>query len=214
MIDLTLLVISPQGEARLQYTLFTGTPVGTPLLTENFNRVAPGSLPAGWTAAHGAGDNTVPWTTSDSFCGDTNAAFHPNANDGPPGGSPARWERLFSPVFTVPAGSEYVTVEFDVCYDTEEDPNFKVLAYDGFFLRVTDLTTGRTLRSVLAEAFADQFRTDGFDHYPRHLPRSSDPRYFEDMSAWAGSSGGVRQKVRLRFPGMQGSTTRAWREGR
>ena len=27
----------------------------------------------------------------------------------------------------------------DICTDTEDDPNYNILAYDGFFLRVTDL---------------------------------------------------------------------------
>ena len=79
-----------------------------------------------------------------------------------------------------------------------------MLAYDGFFLRVTDLTPGRVLRSVLAEAFEDEFTTGPIQHYPRHLPRSNDPNYFQDMSVWAGVSEGVTH-VRLRLPGMQGS---------
>ena len=71
-------------------------------------------------------------------------------------------------------------------------------------LRVTDLTPGRLLRSVLAEAFADEFTTGSFFHYPKHLPRGGAP-YFEDMSVWAGDSQGVKH-VRLRLPGMAGST--------
>ena len=93
----------------------------------------------------------------------------------------------------------------DVCTDSEDDPNFNILAYDGFFLRVTDLTPGRLLRSVLAEAFADQFTTGSLFHYPKHLPRGSSAAYFEDISAWAGDSQGVKH-VRLRLPGMAGST--------
>ena len=203
-IELELLVISLDGAAELRHTLFTGTPSPITLLTEDFESAAPGTLPSNWIAAHGAGANTVPWTTSNTFCGGSNGAFHQNANDGPPGGSPSRWERLFSPTFNVPADTEYVVVEFDVCYDTEDDPNFRVLAYDGFFLRVTDLTPGRVLRSVLAEAFEDEFTTGPIQHYPRHLPRSNDPNYFQDMSVWAGVSEGVTH-VRLRLPGMQGS---------
>lgn len=106
-----------------------------------------------------------------------------------------------------PAGTldaEYLDLEFDVCYDTEEDPNFNVLAYDGFFLRVADLTPGRTLRSLLAEAFADEFTTGPLLHYPRHLPRNDDVNYFQDMSAWAGFSNGLRH-VRMRLPGVAGS---------
>ena len=177
--------------AELRHTLFTGTPSPTSLLTENFNAVAPGTLPTGWAVAHGGGINTVPWTTNNTFCGNTtNAAFHINANDGPGGtGNPTRFERLFSPTFAVPSDSDYVTIEFDVCYDTEEDPNFNVLAYDGFLLRILDATPGNLLRSVLVEAYADEFTTGSIKHYPRHFPRSGSTAYFQDMSAWAGDSG-------------------------
>jgi hypothetical protein len=92
----------------------------------------------------------------------------------------------------------------EACYDTEDDPILPVTAYDGAFLRVTDLTPGRTLRSLLAEAFEDEFTTGSVFHYPKHLPRNSHPAYFEDMSAWAGLSAGI-QHVRLRLPGMAGS---------
>ncbi|MBV9269122.1 MAG: exo-alpha-sialidase [Acidobacteriaceae bacterium] len=177
------------------------------LLYETFDTVAPGSLPAGWTAAHGAGANVIPWTTSKSFapgiCGASNAAFHQNANDSTTKDQ-ARWERLFSPRMTVPASAKFVSVDFDVCYDTEDDPILNVLAYDGLFLRLTDLTPGRTLRSVLAEAFEHRFTTGDFKHYPKHLPRNSDPAYFQDMSAWAGFSNGP-QHVHMVFPGMAGS---------
>jgi hypothetical protein len=200
-IALRLTVASLDGVASLGLQLDSGTPVGTTILSENFDGVAPGSLPAGWVAANGAGAVPVPWTTSNTFCGTSNGAFQPNNDTGP---SLTRWQRLFSPAFNVPAEADYVVVEFDVCYDTEDDPVLPVTAYDGFFLRVTDLTAGRTLRSVLAEAFADEFTTGDIKHYPEHLPRSSNPNYFEDMSVWGGDSGGIRH-VRMRLPGMQGS---------
>src|SRR6185295_6154254 len=102
--------------------------------------------------------NTVPWTTSSTFCGTrSNGAFHINANDGPVGptgpGNPTRFERLLSPVINVPADAGDVLMEFDVCYDTEDDPGFNVLAYDGFLLRIFDGTTGHIARSVLVDAF-------------------------------------------------------------
>jgi hypothetical protein len=191
----------------------SGNPVLTTLLTENFDEkgLPAGSLPPGWTAAHGDGANTVPWTTTRGFCGsESNVAFHPNADDGPtpdPGTdlSSTRWERLFGPIVTVPTDADLVVVDFDVCYDTEDDPNFNVLAYDGLFLRITDRTPGNTVRSVLAEAFDRKFSTGDFLHYPKHLPRSNDPDYFEDMSAWAGDSHGP-QHVHLEFPGMAGAS--------
>ncbi len=175
-------------------------------------------MPAKWTASHGgptppSGVNPpppgfiVPWTTDNKFCGTTsNGLFHVNANDGP-GSRPnhTRWERAFSPVIVVPAASEYVTLDFDVCYDTEEDPEFGVLDYDGVFLRITDGTTGRTLRSVHAEAFAESIQTGNIAHFPRHFPRNSNSAYFEDMSNWGGYSNGF-QHVSMRLPGMAGST--------
>jgi hypothetical protein len=204
-LELVLDVHTSRGEALLPFTLSTGTPVETVLLSEDFNGVLPGGLPVGWTAAHGGGVNVVRWTTNNSFCGTTsNAAFHINANDGPVHGDNARWERLFSPIVQVPATAEYVTVEFDVCYNTEDDPVLKVLAYDGLFLRVTDQTPGRTLRSVLAEAFAQEFTTGALQHYPKHFPRNDDSNYFDDMSVWAGFSGGF-QHVRMKLPGTAGS---------
>jgi hypothetical protein len=197
---------SAQRSTTLLYTLFTGTPVPTTVFSESFNSAAPGTLPAGWTAAHGGGANVVPWTTSSTFCGTgSNGAFHVNANDGPVGGSPVRFERLFSPAFNVPANANYVTVDFDVCYDTEDDPNFNITAYDGFLVRLTDLTPGRLLRSVLADAFADELTTGSLQGFVKHFPRSSNAAYFQDMSAWAGDSQGVKH-VHMRLPGMAGST--------
>lgn len=179
----------------------------TVLLSENFDSAAPGALPTGWAAVHGRGLNVVPWTTSSSFCGSTsNAAFHTNANDGLPNSDPARWERLLSPAFAVPADSSFVTVEFNICTDTEDDPVLPTLAYDGAFLRVTDLTPGNAARSVLAEAFEQFFTTGSANHYPKHMPRNSDPNYFPngDMSMWAGDSQGF-QHVKMRLVGMGGT---------
>jgi hypothetical protein len=180
-------------------------------LSENFDEVAPGALPAGWNAVHAAGANVVPWTTSSSFCGGrSNGAFHTDAIDGPVNpdgtpGDPTRWERLLSPLVAIPADSSDVTLEFDVCTDTEDDPSFRIQAYDGFFLRIFDATTGRLARSVLIDAFASRFTTGGVPGYPKHLPRGSSSAYFEDMSVWAGDSGGLRH-VKVTLPGMAGST--------
>jgi hypothetical protein len=207
-IELALKVGGEHGHVTLLHTLFAGTPKATTLLRENFDTTAPGMLPPGWVTSHAGGANTVPWTTSNTFCNaNSNAAFHQNAADGPGPGpnTNTRFERLFSPVFDVPADADYVTIDMDVCYDTEDDPAFNILAFDGFLLRVTDMTPGRLLRSVLVEAFEDVFRTGSFFHYPKHFPRSGNSAYFQDMSAWAGDSQGVRH-VRMRLPGMAGST--------
>lgn len=205
LIELSLQVTGPGNAERiLPFTLFTGTPSPTALFAEDFEGVAPGTLPSGWTTSHAGGANTVPWTTTNTFTG-SNAAFHQNAEDGPSLGAATRFERLFSPLIVIPSVSDYVTIEFDVKYNTEDDPNFNILAYDGFLLRITDFTAGRTLRSVLVDAFADEFTTGPFDGYAKHFPRSGNPAYFQDMSAWAGDSGGVLH-VRMRLPGMAGST--------
>jgi hypothetical protein len=199
--------IFPFRTVTLLSTLHTGTPNPTAILAENFEAAAPGALPAGWVSAHGDGANVVPWVTSNTFCGTgSNGAFHVNANDGPAGGSPARWERLISPAFAVPADSQYVVLEFDVCYDTEDDPSFNIQAFDGLFLRITDLTPGHVPRSNLVEAFANEFTTGSFNHYPKHFPRNNELGYFPqgDMSAWSGDSTGVKH-VRMRLPGMAGT---------
>jgi len=171
LIELQLDISADGGSLRLLYTKTAGTYLTTTMLSQNCDSGAPG-----WVPAHGAGDNTVPWSISSTFCGNSPKLFHTNANDGPAGGSSARWERLFSPVITIPGDAQWVEVEFDVCYDTQDDPILRTLAYDGLFLRVADLTPGRTPRSVLAEAFEDEFTTGTLKHYPKHLPRSNDPR--------------------------------------
>jgi len=206
-VSLGVKVFSAGGQAAtLHATVHTGTPIATSLLAENFDGVAAGALPAGWTALHGAGANVVPWTTSSTFCGSgSNAAFHVNADDGATPENQARWERLVGPVITVPADADWVSLEFDICTDSEDEPALNVQAYDGFFLRLADLTPGAPPRSVLAEAFAQDFTTGGRAGYPKHLPRGDNPAYFEDMSAWAGDSQG-RQHVSMRLPGVAGAT--------
>jgi hypothetical protein len=217
-IEFALALNSSQGSSTLLFTQNTGTPVAATIFSENFDTTTPGSLPPRWTAAHGGptppqGVNPppvgyiVPWTTDNSFCGTTsNGLFHTNANDGPGRGTNhTRWERAFSPIITIPAAAEYVTLDFDICYDTEEDPEFPILDYDGVFLRITDGTTGRTLRSVHAEAFAESIQTGNIAHFPKHFPRNSNSAYFEDMSNWGGYSNGF-QHVSMRLPGMAGST--------
>jgi hypothetical protein len=205
-------LITIQGLNRLTETVQSGTPVLTSLLSEDFETTAAGALPTGWGAVHAAGRNVVPWTSRKGFCADnpTNAGFHINAEDGvaptPPSTAvnSSRWERLLSPTIKVPADASYLQVEFDVCYDTEEEAFYSVLAYDGMFLRITDVTDPANVRSILAEAVGREFSTGDIEHYPRHLIRTTNPDYFQDMSAWAGSSGGKSRKVKLTVPGIAG----------
>ncbi len=201
-LPLTLTVTTNQGNRTFTYLQPTGSPLATTLFSENFDGVSPGTLPVGWATSHGGGSNTVPWTTSSTAFrpvgSPNNAAFHINANDAT---NPTRFERLFSPIIAVPSNAEYITLDMDVAYNTEEDPNYNVLAYDGFTLRITDQSGGtRLLRSVLAEAFEEELFTGNLEHFPRHLPRNSSTAYFQDMSVWGGFSNGF-QHVHMKFPG-------------
>jgi hypothetical protein len=208
-IEFALHVVTDQGSTTLGVVLATGSPIGTTLLAETFDDVVVGRLPVGWASTHVAGNNTVPWRTSNTFMsGGSNALFHANANDGL-SGNHTRTERLVSPIFDVPEDSEYVTLDFDLEYNTEDEPAMKVWAYDGVVLRIADFgptdaaPAPAAIRSVLAEAYADEFETGAGAHYPKHLPRNSNPAYLEDLSAWAGPSSGA-QHVRMKLPGMAG----------
>jgi hypothetical protein len=203
-LEFSLSVTTAQGNTVLQFTQNTGTPVPTTIFSENFDGVSPGSLPVGWTTIHVGGTPTVPWTTSNTFCGTSNALFHQNAND-TTSTNQTRFERVGSPNITIPSNAQYVTLDFDVCYDSEDDPNFNILAYDGFDLRITDFTTGHFGRANFASALSESFTTDGFQYYPKHAPRSSNANYFQDISMWSGFSNGF-QHVSMRFDGMAGDT--------
>ncbi len=205
-IEFSLTVTSSQGSATLLFSQTTGTPSSTVLWSEDFSGVSPGALPSGWTASHVGGNNTVPWTTRNNVPGAPggNALFHINANDGS-GGDNTRWERASSPSIAIPTNAAYVTLDFDLWYDTEDDPDFNILAYDGATLRILDQTAGHNSRANLVEAFASQIRTGSRYHFPKHLPRSDSSAYFQDMSVWGGASAGW-QHAHLELPGMAGTT--------
>ena len=205
-IEFILDVTSANGASRRLFTQNTGAPQGTVLFSEDFESATTGNLPTDWTAMHGAGSNTVPWTISKSFCNATsNGLFHVDVEDGrSPLSSNYRWERAYSPIFDVPSDAQWVTVDFDICYDTEDDVLYPTIAYDGAFLRIADRTPGRTLRSVYSDAFAETLATGNQIGYPKHLNDDRTSSYFGDTSAWAGTSNGM-QHVTIRLPGMAGS---------
>ena len=213
-IDFNLAVTTAQALTNLKYTQFTGTPVPTAVFSQNFDSTAVGTLPAGWAAIHQGGANTVPWTTKTGFCGSaSNALFHQNREDGPTTGASAnnatRFERAATPNIAIPAGGAYVTLDFDICYNTEDlaqyVPTLGVEAFDGAHLRITDFTPGHTAIAVWAESFAENFTTGTAQSYPKHAPRSNNTAYFQDIPMWAGDSGGYKH-VNLKFNGMAGTT--------
>ena len=87
--------------------------------------------------------------------------------DGPTTGANAnnatRFERAKFAEYRIPAGGAYVTVDFDICYNTEDlsqyVPTLGVEAFDGAHLRITDFTTGHAALAVWAESFAETFTT-------------------------------------------------------
>jgi len=207
IIEFLLTVTTNQGTTQLPISVNTGVDgMPTTLINEDFSTTPIGTLAGSpWQSLKqtNAGNILVThWVVSQALTPGNNAAYHDEANA-------ASWIRLFSPQVVVPAmtGESRVTIDFDLVYDLEEEPSKLVEAYDGMTLRITDSTMGATVRSVLAEAFAEKLTTGSVDHFPRHLVRSSNTNYLEDMSVWSGQSGGVKH-VSMRFPsdGMEGRT--------
>ena len=212
-VELKLALTTANGTTTLPFELDTGNWIYSDLYYENFSGAPEGGLPSGWTSVHEGGGTAVPWGWSNKFCGAA-GLYHPGGG----GTDPTRHERAVSPPIVIPpaATAHRVIMELWICYETEDDPDFNVLAYDGLTLRVVDETTGRVVRSVLAEAFAPRIKSGvgvhppgyGYpDHLPKHLPRSGHPGYFQDMSVWAGSSRGLKS-IYVELDGIQGSNVR------
>jgi hypothetical protein len=192
-VQLTLTVTTAQGTAVFNYSQPTGTPTATTLLAENFDTTIPGGLPSGWSSNHNQGTNTIPWSVNATAFRDqpNNSMFMVNDT------GTARSERLFSPLINIPANAEYVTIDMDVAYNSEEEVSYKYMGYDGFLLRVLDNTTGRFARSVMIEAFAEEFTTGEIQWYPKDFPRRN--QSFQDIGAWSGFSNGFK-RVHMKFP--------------
>src|SRR5262249_9538025 len=199
-VELLLTVRTDQGVARLRRRIATGSPgAPTTLISEDFNGVAAPALPAGGGSVYASGTSN-PWVTSTTVPGigggGSPAAFHPNSGV-------LGWNRLWSPAVTVPtppAGVEcYVTLDFDLAYSLESEPTKKVLAYDGCYLRIHDLTGGAyTVRSINADAFAEEFHTGSLEGYSGRFARGGIP--FATANLWSGSSQGLKH-VAMKFPG-------------
>ncbi len=208
IIDFLLTVTTNQGTTELPIRVNTGVDgTATALINEDFTSTPIGTAvdPMAWQSVKQAGGSNplvTHWIVGQGLTPGNNAAYHDEAEV-------TSFIRLYSPqvVVPVPMGEGRVTVDFDLVYDLEEEPSKLVEAYDGMTLRITDSTSGATLRSVLAEAFAEKLQTGAANHFPRHLVRSSNTSYFQDMSVWSGPSNGT-QHISMRFPvnGMTGRT--------
>src|SRR5262249_164433 len=123
-IDFTLTITTGQGSIARKFRLPTGTPgATTALLYEDFDAVQSGSLPEFWTSVHQTpqGGTAVPWTTAATLT-PTLAAFHAETG-GPAGAGATKWERLFSPPFSIPNPNgvqSYATLDFDIAYSLED----------------------------------------------------------------------------------------------
>lgn len=205
-IDLTLTVSSAQGTVELPIQLETGSPgAAEVLLREDFNAASAPALPSGWQSARAGGTASAsPWIVAQTLTPGNNAAFHDEE-------AATSLVALVSPAVTIPesSGNSYVTLDFDLTYELEDDPQKLIQAFDGLTLRVEDLTAGAAPRAVLAEAFAERITTGGSHHFPKHLPARDDPDYLEDNAVWSGSSSGSKH-VSIRFPGagLRGRTVR------
>jgi hypothetical protein len=202
-IDFVLKLTTSQGATELPFRIATGTD-GTPtsLMNESWttSTITASQAPpttTNWYSVRGGTTSAVrtPWAVNQNLTPGNNAAFHSDT-------AGYGWIRLWSPYVAIPTPVDQsnVTLDFDLVYNLEDEPTKTVQAYDGMTVRITDQTTGATVRSVLAEAFATQILTGNSLHFPKHLVRDNNTAYFEDMSVWSGNSNGPVH-VAMRFPG-------------
>jgi len=178
------------GSIALPIRVPTGTP-GTPqsLLNETFTTT---SINPAWTQgppSGGRASSATPAATgrfSRPSRRGNNAAFHSEA--------PTAYNLvlLVSPRVSIPTMplESYVSVDFDIAYNLEDDPGRQVRATMACSSR-SSILRGIHARDVLAEAFAESIRTGAANHYPKRLPRDSNPNYMDNMSVWSGRSGAL-----------------------
>lgn len=115
------------GSLPFEGFMFVGRPVASVILAEYFDGIPVNTLPAGWVSALQAGTNNA-WRTSNTFaasgansvfCADITTTSH---------------NELQSPSFVVPAGTEYVRVEFDETHNSELDTERR--GWDGALMRI------------------------------------------------------------------------------
>ena len=198
-IDFLVSLKSNQGTSEYPVRVATGSNGTTAtMINEDFTVTTIGTAanPAGWQSViAGGGASAGHWTVNQLLTPGNNSAYHSEA-------ALTSWIRLYSPIVVVPAqaGESKVTLDFDLVYDLEEEASKAIEAYDGMTIRLTDSTSGATVRSVLAEAFAQKLKTNNTNHFPKHLIRNNNTNYLQDMSVWSGKSNGV-EHISMEFPG-------------
>ncbi|HEX6791814.1 MAG TPA: hypothetical protein VF247_10935 [Candidatus Krumholzibacteria bacterium] len=115
------------GSIPFEGFMFVGQPVATVALAEHFDGIPPNTLPAGWTSVLAAG-TLNPWKTSTLFAASgANSVFCADI-------ATTSHNELQSPSFVIPAGTEYVRVEFDETHNNELDTERR--AWDGGVMRL------------------------------------------------------------------------------
>jgi hypothetical protein len=196
-IELLLSLTSSAGGALVPFSLATGDPIETTLMTEDFDGVSAPTLPAGWSSDHVDGTGTLnPWRTSTTYSeSGPNSAFCANV-------SSTSHNRLQSPPIAIPADADLVDITFDVTHDTEDDVERKV--WDGALLRV-EVDDGMAVTTVLAGAFASLCEP----FYPWQMNRQSRAdQPLEDLACWGDRTTPNFNPVHMQFPGLAGTTIR------
>jgi hypothetical protein len=193
-IELVLTLTTSAGTAALPFSLATGAPTETTLLTETFDGVAVPALPAGWTTDTATGTANL-WVTSTTFAASgANSVFCADIGT-------MSLNRLFSPSIAVPADCDLLDVTFEVTHDIELDVERR--AWDGALLRI-EIDDG-VVQTKLAGAFASLFQP----FYPWQMNRQdSADQPLQDLSCWSANTTPNFSSVHLQFPGLAGTTVR------
>ena len=193
-IDMLLTLSTSDGQATVPFSLPTGSPNETILLSETFDGVTTPALPAGWTTVNVAGA-VNPWVTSTTFAASgTNSAFCADIGE-------TSYNRLLSPQVAIPANCDIVDVTFDITHNMEHDVERR--AWDGGVLKI-EIDDG-TVKSVFAGSFASLFEP----FYPWQVNRSSsDSQPIQDQSCWSSNVTPNFSQVHLQYPGLAGTLLR------
>ena len=186
-LEFRLEVSSSAGPASIPFRQRIGRPVRTPILSENWEGVAPPALPPGWstTVLNGFAN---PWKTSSVYAGSgVQSVFCADI-------SGTSLNELLSPAFTLPAGTGLLEVTFLVSQNLEHETERR--AWDGGLLRVR--VDGSPF---LAGAIASRFEP----FYPWQMNRQpTDRQPLQDLACWSDNTTPDFSPVLLEFPDLGG----------